>query len=222
MKQSETLKFNKNILRIPVMAILLIWVVYIIEIQFKLNLNSYGIYPQKLSGLKGILFSPFIHSDAKHLFNNSIPLFVLLAALMHFYEKISFKVLIMGLLLKGFLTWSFGRPAYHIGASGIVYLLVSFIFFSGIMRRYYRLVALSLAIVFLYGGMIWYIFPVEERISWEGHLSGFLVGSLFAYLFRKRGPQKKKFQYSENKEFESMFDEDGNFIGNRPEADNAE
>lgn len=214
---TSKIKYNKNVLRVPFVAVVIIWTIYVIDIKFKLNLNSLGIYPQHISGLKGILFSPFLHSDTKHLFNNSIPLFVLLAALIHFYEKISFKVVFTGLLLTGFLTWTFGRPAYHIGASGIIYLLVSFIFFSGIIRKYYRLVALSLAVVFLYGGMIWYIFPVEERISWEGHLSGFLVGSLFAYLFRKRGPQNRKFEFSENLEFESMFDEDGNFIGDKPE-----
>ena len=197
------------------MAVAIIWIVYIIEIKFRLNLNSYGIFPHKISGLKGIIFSPFIHSDVNHLFNNSVPLFVLLAALYFFYAKIANRVVILGLLLTGFMTWSFGRPAYHIGASGLVYLLVSFIFFSGIMRKYYRLVALSLIVVFLYGSMIWYIFPVEDRISWEGHLSGFLVGGLFAYLFRKKGPRKKQFVFSENKEFEEMFDEDGNFIGDQ-------
>lgn len=180
-----------------------------------MNLNSLGIYPHKISGLKGILFSPLIHSDVKHLFNNSIPLFVLLSALYFFYRKIANKVIILGLLLTGFLTWSFGRPAYHIGASGLVYMLVSFIFFSGVLRKYYRLVALSLIVVFLYGSMVWYIFPIEERISWEGHLSGFLVGGLFAYLFRGKGPKKQKFRFSQNREFEEMFDDDGNFIGDK-------
>jgi len=89
--------------------------------------------------------------------------------------------------------------------------LVSFIFFSGIFRKYYRLVALSLVVVFLYGSMIWYIFPTEERISWEGHLSGFLVGFIFSIIFKKKGPQPEKFVFSENKEFELLFDEDGNF-----------
>ena len=117
----------------------------------------------------------------------------MLGCLYYFYKPIANKVLVIGLLLTGFLTWSFGRPSYHIGASGVIYFLVSFIFFSGIFRKYYRLVALSLVVVFLYGSMIWYIFPVEKQISWEGHLSGFVVGFLFAIIFKNQGPQPEIF-----------------------------
>jgi membrane associated rhomboid family serine protease len=135
----------------------------------------------------------------------------LLSGLYFFYQKIATKVLLSGLLFTGILTWSFARPAYHIGASGIIYFLVSFIFFSGIFRKYYRLVALSLIVVFLYGSMVWYILPVEERISWEGHLSGFIVGFVFAFLFRRMGPQTEKFEFSENEAFDQLFDAEGNF-----------
>ena len=204
-------KYSKYVYRIPIVVILVLWCVYIVEIKFGFNFNKYGIYPQKISGLKGILFSPFIHSDIKHLFNNSMPILVLLPALYYFYYKIANKIIFYGILLTGFLTWSFGRPAFHIGASGMIYLLVSFIFFSGVFRKYYRLVALSLIVVFLYGSMVWYIFPMEDRISWEGHLSGFLVGLLFAFIFKTRGPTPNKFEYSKNEEFESLFDNDGNF-----------
>ena len=210
---SETnFKFNQNVLVIPIGVIFLIWFIYYIEIHFGLNFNKYGIYPKSFVGLRGVLFSPFIHSNTTHLINNSVPLLVMLGCLYYFYQKIANKVLIIGLLLTGLLTWVFGRPSYHIGASGIIYLLVSFIFFSGIFRKYYRLIALSLVVVFLYGSMVWYIFPMEERISWEGHLSGFMVGLFFAFIFRKKGPQPEKFIYTENEEFEKQFDEDGNFI----------
>ena len=184
---------------------------YWLEYRFGLNFNRYGIYPRSFQGLRGIFLSPFIHSGPQHLFNNSTPLFVLTASLLFFYRKIAFPVLFYGLLLTGLITWIIARPAFHIGASGIIYLLVSFIFFSGIFRKYYRLVALSLIIVFLYGSMIWYIFPIKESISWEGHLSGFLVGLLFAYIFRKTGPQKTNYEFKET-EFDAFFDEDGNFI----------
>lgn len=215
---SETnFKLKPNVIAVPLGVLILIWFIYFLEINFGFNLNKYGIYPKTFVGLRGILFSPFIHSNAKHLISNSVPLFVMLGCLYYFYQKIANKVLIIGLIVTGFLTWIFGRPSYHIGASGIVYLLVSFIFFSGVFRKYYRLIALSLIVVFLYGSMVWYIFPTEERISWEGHLSGFLVGVVFAFIFRKKGPQPEIFIFSENEEFEKQFDENGNFIENNEE-----
>lgn len=207
----HSFKYRRSVLFVPIVAILLIWLIYFIEIKFSFNFNKYGIYPKTLIGLRGILFSPFIHSNTNHLFNNSIPLAVMLTSLYYFYSKIANRVLYLGIILTGILTWSFARPSYHIGASGVVYLLVSFVFFSGIIRKYYRLTALSLIVVFLYGGMVWYIFPTEERISWEGHLSGFLVGLVFAVIFRKKGPQQKEFHFSKNEEFENLFDENGNF-----------
>lgn len=213
--EQQNFKYSRSVVAFPFFVIFLLWLIYFIEIKFGFNLNKYGIYPKTFSGLKGVFFSPFIHSSTKHLFNNSIPLLVMMVSLYYFYRKIATKVLIYGLLFTGLLTWSFARPSYHIGASGVVYLLVSFIFFSGIFRKYYRLTALSLIVVFLYGGMVWYIFPTEERVSWEGHLSGFLVGFIFSYIFRKMGPQPEKFQFTENAAFENLFDENGNY--NPPE-----
>lgn len=208
---SNQFVFNKKVFYLPIITLLIIWTVYFIEIKFGFNFNKYGIYPKSIEGLRGIILSPFIHGSVRHLFNNSMPLVVMLGCLYYFYNVIANKVLITGLLLTGFLTWSFGRPSFHIGASGVIYFLVSFIFFSGIFRKYFRLVALSLVVVFLYGSMIWYIFPVEEQISWEGHLSGFIVGFMFAIIFKNQGPKPEIFEYSENNEFEKLFDEDGNF-----------
>ncbi|NOR28135.1 MAG: rhomboid family intramembrane serine protease [Lutibacter sp.] len=214
---SETnFTYKSNVIGIPLVTIILIWVIYFVEIKLGLNFNNYGIYPKSILGLRGVILSPFIHSDATHLFNNSIPLAVMLGCLYYFYQKIANKVLFIGLLTTGLLTWIIGRPSYHIGASGIIYLLVSFVFFSGIFRKYYRLIALSLAVVFLYGSMVWYIFPTEERISWEGHLSGFVTGFMLAFLYRRKGPLPQKFIFTKNEEFEMLFDEEGNFSPPEP------
>ncbi len=216
MNDHKQFKFSPMILAIPLYFVLFLWLVFWFEVKFGYNFNKYGIYPRTFSGLKGIIFSPFIHGDIKHLYQNSFPLFVLMFSLFYFYRKIAFKVLIYGTILTGILTWIFARKSFHIGASGIIYMLFSFIFFSGILRKYYRLIAVSLMVIFLYGSMVWYLLPIKEEISWEGHLSGFIVGFIFAVYFKNTGPQKSKFDWEKDDyqedAFDEMFDENGNFI----------
>ena len=211
MNKEDEFAYSEMVFKIPLLFVFTIWFVYWLEIQLGWNFNKHGIYPRELSGLKGVFLSPFIHGDTKHLFNNSVPLFVLGSGLFYFYRKVAVKVLIIGGFLAGLLTWIIARPSYHIGASGIVYLLFSFIFFSGIIKKHYRLVAMSLITIFLYGSMIWFVLPIKEGMSWEGHLSGFIVGIVLAIFYRKKGVVKEKFVFSKT-DFDDMFDEDGNYI----------
>jgi membrane associated rhomboid family serine protease len=197
---------------------MVLWIVYWFETRFNINLNYFGVYPRTIEGLQGVVFSPFIHGSLKHLFNNSVPLFVLTSALFYFYRDIRWKVLIFGLLLTGLATWVIGRSSLHIGASGVVYMLVAFLFFKGIFSKQFQLTALALVVVFLYGGMLWYVFPVNPEISWEGHLSGFFVGFLFSFLFKTKPIERKKYEWEkesynpDNDPFLRQFDENGNFI----------
>lgn len=195
---------------IPILYILVIWMLYFIEIKFGYNFNKYGVYPREFKGLRGVFFTHFIHSNTSHLFNNSIPLFVLLLSIFMFYKEVALKVLAYGALLTGFLTWIIARESYHIGASGVVYLLFSFVFFSGILKKHFRLVALSLIVIFLYGSMIWYVLPIKDGMSWEGHLSGFVVGLVFAFLYKNKGIKKTE-PYFEETAFDLLFDENGNY-----------
>ncbi|RNC89269.1 MAG: rhomboid family intramembrane serine protease [Allomuricauda sp.] len=223
MKEQNSFKFSNWVLLVPMVSVLLIWGVYWIEIRLGINLNDWGIFPRRISGLKGIFFSPFIHGSLEHLYNNTLPLIVLTAALFYFYKETAFRVLLIGFLLSGLFTWLIGRTSYHIGASGLIYVLASFVFFKGIFARHYRLVALSLAVVFLYGGLIWYIFPIKDGISWEGHLSGFLTGLLLAAMTKTKVPEEPKYNWEkedyreEEDEFMKHFDDEGNFIENLPE-----
>ncbi len=172
------------------------WIVKSVEVIFGFAFTVGGIYPLTLKGLPGVLLSPFIHADFKHLLSNSIPLFLLSTALFYFYSEISMKILSLAWLFTGFLVWIAGRDAWHIGASGLVYSLASFLFFSGILRGYFRLVALSLLIVFLYGSMVWGIFPgIYRNVSWESHMLGFFSGLVLAIWFRKEGPQKPVYDW---------------------------
>ncbi|MGC6284156.1 MAG: rhomboid family intramembrane serine protease [Polaribacter sp.] len=211
--KDQDIHLKKNIITVPLLYILLIWFIYWIEIYFGFNFNSFGVFPRTLKGISGIFFTHFIHSDTNHLINNSIPLFVLTSSLFLFYKDIAWKVLIYGAILTGLLTWTIARPAYHIGASGVVYLLFSFISFSGIIRKHYRLVAIAMVIIFLYGSMVWYILPIKEGMSWEGHLSGFLIGLIMAFSFKSKGLVKTEYEFSKS-EFDDYFDEEGNLKEN--------
>jgi membrane associated rhomboid family serine protease len=213
-------KFTNAVVGVPLFFVLFLWFVYWLEIRFGFDFIENGIMPRTFPGLQGVVFSPFIHSSLEHLYNNSIPLLVLLAALLFFYRKEALGIIVYGILLSGIITWLIGRGNYHIGASGLIYVLVSFIFFKGIQTRYYRLVALSLTVVVLYGGMVWYVFPkVDETISWEGHLSGLIAGLVLTFFYKKT-EFKKVIKYdwerpdydpSEDK-FMQRFDENGNFV----------
>jgi membrane associated rhomboid family serine protease len=194
---------------IPGIVVVLMWLVKIIEVLFGIDFSGFGIFPLTVEGLPGILFSPFIHADFKHLFNNTLPLFFLSIALFYFYSEVALKVFTWTFFLTGVLVWIAGRAAWHIGASGLVYGLASFLFFSGIIRRYFRLIALSLLIVFLYGSMVWGLFPgVYKNVSWESHMLGFFSGILLAVRYRNEGPQKPVYEWLDEEESQEGSAED--------------
>lgn len=218
MVENNYFKFSNAVLIAPFSAVIAIWGVYWLELLLGTNFNVYGVFPRTLIGLRGVILSPLIHGSLEHLYNNTIPLAILTAALFYFYKNVAFKVFFYGILLSGLITWLIGRPSYHIGASGIIYVLASFTFFKGIFTKHYRLVALSLMVVFIYGSLLWYIFPVKDGVSWEGHLGGFLSGLVLAIILNVKAPIPKKFvwehdHYNEEEDpFLQQFDADGNFI----------
>ncbi|MFB9077426.1 rhomboid family intramembrane serine protease [Flavobacterium procerum] len=223
-------KFSNSVVALPVFFVLLLWVVYWMQIRFDFDFYQNGIYPRDFAGLQGIVFSPFIHENLEHLYNNSIPLLILLAALRFFYPKQTFSIIVYGILFSGLITWIIGRENFHIGASGLIYVLVSFIFFKGIQTKYYRLIALSLSVILLYGGMIWYVFPgVDQSISWEGHLSGLITGFVLSVLY-KTPEYSKPILYDwqhpdfdpERDPFMRHFDENGNFISRKEEEEESD
>ncbi len=179
----------------PLFFLCLVWAVFIVDLILELNLHYLGLFPMKLSGLPGILTAPLVHSGFKHIFDNSLPLFILSLALFYFYRNIAYRVFFLIYLVTGFMVWLGARGAYHVGASGLVYGLAFFIFFSGVLRNNIRLLAISLLVAFLYGSLVWGLLPHDARVSWESHLFGAITGTVLAFYYRKYGPKRKKYSW---------------------------
>jgi len=196
------------------------WSVFLYEIKYGVNLNHYSIYPREFSSLLGILASPFLHSDVSHITNNTLSFFVLMLLLRFFYSKSYLKVFLFGLLISGFLTWLIARPAYHLGMSGVIYVLASFIISKSFFSKQYNLIAISFAVIFVYGSMIWYVFPIDNSISWEGHLSGLLTGVFLSFFFKNELIKQESLPLTAQQSlFIEHFNEKGNFVANLPFLD---
>lgn len=192
----------------PAILVSLLWVVHVLALIFDFDISSLGIYPKRISGLQGIVFAPLIHSGFTHLISNTFPLLILGTILFYFYNKLGLAVTILAWLFSGLWVWVFATGSYHIGASGIIYAWASFLFTSGIIRGHPQLVAISLLVAFVYGSIIWGIFPTHERISWEGHLMGMVAGIVLAIYFRKEGSNQKPYSWEiENEDEDEVLDE---------------
>lgn len=165
-------------------SILVIWIIHTLASMFGMELGWLGILPRHVAGLKGIILAPLIHDSYQHLFYNSMPLLVMVGMITFFYRKVAIRSISMMYVLTGLAVWLFARPVFHIGASGVVYALVSFVFFSGLFRRNIRSIILALVVTLLYSGMVTGIFPNQEGISWESHLFGAVVGLYVAYFYK--------------------------------------
>lgn len=183
--ESNLLKRAGNSLNWSISFVFLFWIIRICESLSGYDLYFLGIYPREIPGSIGIITAPFIHVNYEHLIANTVPFFVLCILLFLFYPKKASLIFILLWITAGVFTWLIGRPAWHMGASIIIYDLAFFLFFGGIMSRKFLQILLSAGILVFYGGLIWGIFPSDNGVSWEGHLSGAVSGLIWAYKFRK-------------------------------------
>lgn len=186
------------------------WVGFLLQNLGWFDGCSGAIIPLNPYGLKGIFFSPFLHGSLEHIFGNSVPIFVLIFLLIQFYPFIAKKVFFLGWFVTALLVWLLPPVDIFtgevdqvciIGASGIVYTLAFFLFFSGVFRWNMKLLTVSLVVALYYGSLIWGVMPEElfshlevpSRISWQSHLSGAIVGIMMAFMFRKSGEKNVRF-----------------------------
>jgi membrane associated rhomboid family serine protease len=189
---------------IPVTIGIMMILSHILEKGMNWDFHSAGVYPRSLKNIPGIFSVIFVHSDWNHLANNVISFVILGSLLYFFYKQIATKVTIISYIVSGLILWIIGRENWHIGASGLVYSIAFFLFFSGLFRKHIPLIAISLVVAFVYGSMVWHIFPwqIKDPVSWEGHLSGGIVGFILSVWYRKEGPQKPVVIWEEEEEEE--------------------
>lgn len=186
-------------------AALLPLFVFLADRYWHLQLDRYALMPRAKQGLIGILTAPLLHGSWHHLMSNFSALFALVSLGYYHFKHFFGGLLLFIWLASGLWAWGFARPSYHLGASGIIYGLAAFCFVSGIVSKNLRLRALALLIAFLYGGMIWGVWPLpfNEPISWEMHLTGMLSGILAVWVFRKELPQPDKPSWDEEDDEET-------------------
>ena len=203
---------NLKPLKFSVIILIIIWSVKLFEIVFDYDFTEYGVLPRNFNGLIGILFSPLIHSDVNHLLSNSLPVIILCLLIFNFYSQIAKKIFIYLYFISGLWLWCIGRESFHIGASGLIYAMASFLFFSGILRKNSQLSAVALLVIFIYGGLFWGLFPIHKNVSWEGHLTGFIAGFLVSFVCRKDGPKRKKYNWEIEEDLEVNDNEPNHYI----------
>jgi membrane associated rhomboid family serine protease len=162
----------------------ILWIILILDEVFGLRLVRFGLRPGSISGLTGIITAPLLHGGFSHLLSNTLPLVISMTATLYLYPRSAMRVIPLIWAGSGALAWLIGRSTIHVGASGLIYGLLAFVFVSGILRRDMRSVSVSLLVGFLYGSMVWGVLPVRPHMSWELHLGGAVFGVLLALAYR--------------------------------------
>ncbi len=207
-------KHLRAALLLPLATCLVVIVLHIIRTVLFIPARPFSVLPRSIAFLPGILTSPFIHGGYGHLFSNILPLFAGLGVILLFYRKVAIRSILLIYFITGGLVWLFAREVFHIGASGVVYGLISFIFWSGVFRRSLKAIMLALIVIMLYSGMLIGLFPIEEGVSWESHLFGVVAGMIVAYLYRHdKEPDeiKQPYEWETLEEEKKPFFEEGTF-----------
>lgn len=170
---------------VPARMIFLMWVFFCVEYFMGYDLGWLGVQPRVFMGLIGLLTAPLVHGSLNHLVSNTLPLLFLGTLLYYFYPRLARMVFPACYAVTGLLVWIFAAGSTtHIGASGLIYGIASFLVFYGIFRSEFKTILLSIVVIVFYGSLIYGILPRDGYISWESHLAGTVVGLVMAYLLR--------------------------------------
>ncbi|MCC9135011.1 rhomboid family intramembrane serine protease [Pontibacter silvestris] len=197
-KKSESLAEEKNHFGYSffpgLLFVALLWLIALLSYLTDANLVWLGVLPRNFYGIVGVFLGPLIHSGLLHLLSNTFPLVLLSGFILFLHRRVALRVIVLVYLLSGFLTWLIGRQAYHIGASGVVYGLAGYLLFNGFIRRNRGAMAVSFAVLFLYSGLFYGLFPNDEGVSWEGHIAGLVAGFIAAVVYGETGTEGQQIE----------------------------
>lgn len=198
-------------------------VIHALGAALGLDLQRFGVHPRQWSGLAGIIAAPMLHGNFAHLVSNALPLAIVGTAMLFLYPDASRIVLPAVYLGPGLAVWLFGRDSVHIGASGLVYGMVGYVFVAGLLRGDRRAVAASMLVAFMYGALVWGVLPIKEGVSWETHLAAALIGVTLAFALRHRDPvpQRRYAWEGEPEPQDGAFGDDGTQSVTDPATDPA-
>jgi len=185
--------------RITLGFVALLWLIQLSGWALGVGPEDLGVQPRRWTGLPGIVFAPLLHDGFAHLFANTPPLLVLGVAMLYLYPVAAPRVLPAIWLGPGIAVWLLGAAGtIHIGASGLVYGLLGYVFVAGLLRRDRRAIAASMLVCFMYGALVWGVLPIRTRTSWETHLAAALIGVGFALVLRHRDvPPRKRYTWED-------------------------
>jgi membrane associated rhomboid family serine protease len=189
---SRSAEVRREFLRqvaILVGIVALLWLLEAIDLLiFRGRLDAFGIRPRTLTGLRGIVFAPFLHAGFGHVAANTIPFIVLGWLVMLRSTSDFFVVMVVSATVSGLGVWLFGGSnTVHLGVSGVIFGFLGYLLARGIYERRLGAIVLALIALLLYGGALWGVLPLRSGVSWQGHLFGFLGGWLVAYFATRPG-----------------------------------
>ena len=185
--------------RLALAFVALLWAIHLLNVALDLDAAPFGVAPRTLAGLAGLAFAPLMHGSFEHLIANTLPVAILGTAMLHLYPRASPIVLPAIWIGPGLAVWLFARGGIHIGASGLVYGLVAYVFAAGLIRRDRRAIAASMVVAFLYGALLWGVLPIQRAHSWETHLAAALIGLALAFALRRRDvPPRVRYDWEDD------------------------
>ena len=170
----------------------LLWVIELLDLALLGGaLDGLGIRPRSPEGLVGIPLHPLLHLGFGHLALNTVGILLFGGLVLLRDPRDFWTAVALGTLVGGIGVWLFGRPAIHVGASGVVFALFGYLLLTGWFDRSIGAVLLSVVVFLLWGSVLFGLSPARDGVSWEAHLFGFLAGGLTAWLRSRRRANRR-------------------------------